>query len=185
MPSAWKRLPYLEALAQSGLLDALALFDPHVAGTPPLGLDLPESDIDVLCQVADGDAFTRAVWMHAGQLDGFAIRQWTGETRPIIASFEVCGWPVEVFGDPRPVACQPGWLHFLVERRLLALGGDGFRAAIMACRRHGLKTEPAFASILGLDGDPYLALLDLDAKPDSHLARLLKDCGFSGVDLPA
>ena len=185
MPLARKRLPYLDALAQSGLLEALAPFDPHVAGTPPLGLDLPESDIDVLCEVADGEAFTRAVWAHAGQFDGFAIRQWTGETRPIIASFEVCGWPVEVFGDPRPVARQPGWRHFLVERRLLALGGDGFRAVVMEYRRRGLKTEPAFAAILGLDGDPYLALLELEAEPNSRLARRLKDCGFSSADSSA
>lgn len=185
MPGPRKRLSYLDALAQSGLMEALASFDPHLAGTPPLGLDLPGSDIDVLCEVVDGEAFTRAVWTHAGQRDGFAIRQWTGETRPIVASFEACGWPIEIFGDPRPVVRQPGWRHFMVERRLLALGGEGFRAAIMQRRRHGLKTEPAFAATLGLDGDPYLALLELEAKPDPHLARLLKDCGFSAPDLPA
>ena len=179
------RLPYLDALARSGLMEALAPFDPHVAGTPPLGLDLPESDIDVLCEVADGEAFTRAVWTYAGDRDKFTIRQWIGETRPIVISFEVHGWPIEVFGDPRPVVRQPGWLHFLVERRLLVLGGERFRAAIMECRRDGLKTEPAFAAILGLDGDPYLALLDLETKSDSQLAWLLNDCGFSSGGLPA
>nr|WP_280114080.1 DUF4269 domain-containing protein [Rhizobium sp. YS-1r] len=29
------------------LLETLAPFDPRVAGTPPLGLDAPTSDIDV------------------------------------------------------------------------------------------------------------------------------------------
>ena len=185
MPEPRKRLPYLEALAQSGLMEALAPFDPHLAGTPPLGLDLPGSDIDVLCEVADGLAFTDAVSAHAGVFDGFIIRQWIGETRPIVASFEVCGWPIEIFGDPRPVIRQPGWRHFTVERRLLALGGGGFRAAIMQGRHDGLKTEPAFAATLGLAGDPYLALLELEEKSDSHLAQVLKDCGFSGSDLPA
>ncbi|MBR2813130.1 MAG: DUF4269 domain-containing protein [Reyranella sp.] len=181
MPAAAKRLPYLEALARSGLMEALAPFDPHVAGTPPLGLDVPGSDIDVLCEVDEGWAFTQAIWAHAGEFDSFIIRQWTGETRPIVASFEACGWPIEIFGDPRPVVRQPGWRHFTVERRLLALGGEGFRAAVMAQRHRGLKTEPAFAVTLGLDGDPYLTLLELDARSDSHLLRRLKDCGFAGI----
>ena len=43
------RRSYEDALAECGVLEALASFDPRVAGTPPLGLDLPDSDIDVLC----------------------------------------------------------------------------------------------------------------------------------------
>ncbi|WP_081952646.1 DUF4269 domain-containing protein [Rhizobium sp. YS-1r] len=38
---------YTEALSRMDLLETLAPFDPRVAGTPPLGLDAPTSDIDV------------------------------------------------------------------------------------------------------------------------------------------
>jgi len=65
-----------------------------------------------------------------------------------------------------------------VERRLLAIGGDGFRRAVMAARRSGLKTEPAFAAVLGLDGDPYEALLYLEAVPDEGVNAILKDRSF-------
>ena len=81
--------------------------------------------------------------------------------------------PVEVFGDPRPVARQPGWRHFEIERRLLVLGGDRLRAAVMQRRRDGRKTEPALAHLLGLAGDPYAALLALDEMPDADIIRLL------------
>ena len=168
------RPSYSDALDRSGLLAALAPFDPHVAGTPPLGLDLPGSDIDVICHATDADAFTRAVWDFAGGFEAFSIHQWTGDGRPVLAGFRIHGWPVELFGDARPVAQQPGWRHFEIERRLLALGGDGLRTTVMKRRRDGLKTEPAFADILGLDGDPYLALLDLEAASDDTLAQMLR-----------
>ena len=170
---------YLEALQRLDLLAALACFDPHIAGTPPLGLDLPGSDIDVLCHVADIDAFTRTVWDVASNHERFAIHQWTGETRPIVASFEAHGWTIEIFGASRPVVQQSGWRHFTIERRLLLLGGDAFRTAVMERRRGGLKTEPAFAAVLSLAGDPYSALLDVEARSDADLVRLLNGAGFT------
>lgn len=170
---------YLEALQRLDLLAALARFDPHVAGTPPLGLDLPGSDIDVLCHVADTDAFARTVWDFASNHERFAIHQWTGERRPVVASFVAHGWTIEIFGASCPVVQQSGWRHFTVERRLLMLGGDIFRTAVMERRRGGLKTEPAFAEVLGLAGDPYSALLDVETRSDADLVRLLNGSGFA------
>jgi hypothetical protein len=168
------RLHYVDALDRSGLLAALARFDPHVAGTPPLGLDLPDSDIDVLCHVDDALSFARAVWDFASGLDSFTVHQWIAGGRPVVASFRADGWQIEVFGDARPVGLQEGWRHFEVERRLLALGGEDLRAAVMKRRRDGMKTEPAFADVLRLDGDPYVALLDLEAASDDALAQMLR-----------
>jgi hypothetical protein len=61
---------------------------------------------------------------------------------------------------------QTAWRHFLVERRLLELGGPVFRAAVACERAHGMKTEPAFAAVLRLEGDPYRALLYLEDGAD-------------------
>lgn len=168
------RPSYSDALDRSGLLAALARFDPHVAGTPPLGLDLPDSDIDVICHAADARVFANAVWDFAGGFEAFSIHQWTDDGRPVVATFRVHGWPVELFGDARPVAQQRGWRHFEIERRLLALDGNELRAAVMKRRRDGLKTEPAFADVLRLEGDPYLALLDLETMSDAELAQMLR-----------
>ena len=168
------RPSYSDALDRSGLLDALACFDPHVAGTPPLGLDLPDSDIDVICHAADARVFANAVWAFAGDFEAFSIHQWTEDGRPVVATFRVHGWPVELFGDARLVAQQPGWRHFEIERRLLALGGDDLRVAVMRRRHDGLKTEPAFADVLRLEGDPYFALLELETMPDAAIAQMLR-----------
>ncbi|WP_294257029.1 DUF4269 domain-containing protein [uncultured Sphingomonas sp.] len=163
------RPAYTEALSRSGVLSRLAAFDPHVAGTPPLGLDLPDSDIDILCHAPDPHAFAAALWEAYRDLPGFAMWQWQGSDRPVVARFHCAGWLFELFGQARPVAEQLGWRHFAIERRLLSLGGEPLRAAVMARRYAGAKTEPAFAQVLGLTGDPYAMLLTLEGLDDDAL----------------
>jgi hypothetical protein len=77
-----------------------------------------------------------------------------------------------------PVLEQHGWKHFLIEQRLLSLGGNAFRGAIMNYRRNGTKTEPAFSAALGLTGDPYQALLKIGLLSDAAITKLLKKRGF-------
>lgn len=175
------RPAYQEAIARSGVLERLSAFDPHVAGTPPLGLDLAASDIDILCHCPAPDAFAAALWNGFGDAEGFAMRQWTGGGRAIVAGFVLHGWPFEIFGQAVPVSAQHGWRHFRVEQRLLTLGGEGLRAAVMARRRTGLKTEPAFAAALGLAGDPYRVMLDLERMPDTVLAAHIRAAGIGAA----
>ena len=141
-----KRPHYREALRRVGAMTALAGFDPHLAGTLQLGLNLPTSDLDILCHAAEPDIFAVALWVAFSGEKDFSLRQWIVGDRPVIASFSAHGWPFQVFGQKKPVRKQNGWRHFLVERRLLRLGGTTFRAAIMRERVLGTKTEPAFAS---------------------------------------
>jgi hypothetical protein len=171
-------LDYRQTIDRLRILDVLRDCDPRIAGTLPLGIDVPGSDIDILCHAADADAFTQLVWSAFGDRTGFSIRQWTGEERPVIASFDVDGWAFELFGHPSPVPLQRGWRHFEIERRLLALGGAAFRHAVMERRHRGAKTEPAFADSLRLTGDPYTALLEIHACDDGQLSRLLAESGF-------
>jgi len=173
------RSGYEVALAQSGILATLASFQPRIAGTPPLGLDLPGSDVDVLCFAPDAHAFAATVWRNFSAATAFTMKQLLRAPRPVVASFQVSGWRIELYGEAIPVEQQRGWRHFVVERRLLALGGRGLRAAVLAERQQGLKTEPAFATALGLLGDPYLALLNLYEQDDASLASVLHAGGFA------
>jgi len=169
------RPPYRDAIRRLGVMRALAQFDPHLVGTLPLG---------IVCHAAEPDAFTAALWAAFSGETAFSLRQWTIIDRPVIASFTAHGWPFQVFGQKKPVPEQNGWRHFIAERRLLRLGGPTFRAAIMRERSRGAKTEPAFATVLRLTGDPYVALLGLERCDNGGLNHLLVRAGFGG-NLPS
>ncbi|WP_158932684.1 DUF4269 domain-containing protein [Acidisphaera sp. S103] len=167
-PGTWPdRRSYEEALAERGVLEVLAPFDPRIAGTPPLGLDLPGSDVDVLCFAPDAHRFTDTVWHNFSTAPAFMAKQLVRAPRPVVASFEVAGWR-----------------HFAIEQRLLALGGDDLPVAVLALRGRGMKTEPAFAAALGLRGDPYLVLLDLGEQHDETLVLVLQAGGFTTPGQP-
>ena len=128
----------------------------------------------MLCHAPDAEAFAAALWEAFGHFAHFAMWQWQKADRPVIAAFSVAGVSFEVFGQALPVEQQHGWRHFAVEARLLRLGGAGLREAVMAARRAGAKTEPAFAEVLGLEADAYQAILDLGEKNDTGLVEVLK-----------
>lgn len=171
-------MPYERAVEESGVLTTLSAFDPHVAGTLPLGIDIATSDIDILCHCVDPIVFTDIVVSAFGGASRFDIAQRRSGTRAVVARFFLLEWDFEIFAEAIPVACQPGWRHFVIERRLLALGGARLRDAIIALKQAGLKTEPAFARVLALEGDPYEAMLDLEPVTDEALRERLRSAGF-------
>src|SRR5580692_7337912 len=162
------RRSYEDALAECGVLEVLAPFDPRVAGTTPLGLDLSGSDIDVLCFAPDARIFSDIVWHAFSDAPAFIAKQWVDPPRAVVVSFEAAGWQIQLYGEA-----------IAVERRLLAFGGHDLRAAVLTLRQRGMKTERAFAAVLGLRGDPYVALLDLGERADQLLISVLQTQGFT------
>jgi hypothetical protein len=177
MTEDWKSLLYLRTgssrqqrayatLEASGLWHLLNEFDPVLAGTVPLGIDIAGSDLDVLCEVPEAaqTRFAALLRVHFGARPGFRLAQRRiGGHAATVCGFRYEGEEMEVFGQALPVAQQHGWRHLLVERAVLAAGGETWRTAVRALKRRGFKTEPAFAQLFGLPGDPYAALLTLES----------------------
>ena len=46
--------------------------------------------------------------------------------------------------------------HLIIEEQ-----GEEFREQVIKLKLQGYKTEPAFAKLLGLKGDPYVAMLEV------------------------
>lgn len=91
----------------------------------------------------------------------------------LLISFSYQGIDFEIFGQKTPSIRQRGYLHFLIEERLLKNGGVRFAEKIKEARMNGLKTEPAFAKVLGLSGDPYEELLIIQKKSNQELKALI------------
>lgn len=177
MPTDWLDLSYLRdgtprqraafaVLAELDLMRRLAAFGPVLVGTIPIDVDIETSDLDILCHAPDLAAFEAEIRAQFGGEQGFRLERSDRHRPPaVVAGFERSGFAIELFGQDRPAVEQHGYRHMVAEARLLALGGEPARAAIRALKRSGLKTEPAFAQVFGLPGDPYQALLDLDGDP--------------------
>ena len=185
----WKNITYLQhgsapqrrafaVLRRHALLGHLRGYAPVLVGTFPLDLTVPGSDLDIICEVADWAAFRQAMAGFAA-FPGYAVRLAATVEPALVTSFEVEGLAVEVFGQALPTARQNGYRHLVVEARLLALGGAALRQQVLALKASGVKTEPAFAQVLGLSGDPYEALLALEACDETALAALVATGGTS------
>jgi hypothetical protein len=162
-------------LMDLALFERLAAYGPVLAGTIPIAIDVADSDLDILCQVSDFTCFANDVEAEFAGRTSFRmskvmVRQGALSLK---SSFIHGGFEVEIFGQDRPVTKQWGFRPMVVEARLLDLGGPTFRQAIMALRHQGLKTEPAFARLLSLAGDPYEAMVELETWSGDELRRLL------------
>jgi hypothetical protein len=185
MQPDWRDLTYLlhgtatqhaayQALAALRVFPLLQPFDPILAGTVPLDIDLPGSDLDVVCYAADVDAFARHLSASFGHCASFGLSRKMIDGLPtVIARCTSQGFPVEIFGQPRPVMAQAAVRHLLVEARLLRYGGAKVRRKVYQLKAQGLKTEPAFALVIGLAGDPYQTLLALSAWPEEALMAVI------------
>ncbi|MBT8078190.1 MAG: DUF4269 domain-containing protein [Gammaproteobacteria bacterium] len=176
------RPDYQFVLDRLGLLTNLASFDPIVIGTPPLGLDIPGSDIDIACHATDLEEFAVAAASAYSHMPDFAIAtQDRPENSAVRVLFHSDGWPIELFCQSLPVSQQWGVRHFFVEQRILGafpqLGDE-----IVALKAAGLKTEPAFAKLLQLRGDPYEAVLALEACSDAEIHGLVNEAQHSSLD---
>jgi len=169
-----------EILDRHRLLDCLAAYQPEIVGTLPLAIDTPESDIDILCNVPDLAAFSEFSDRVLGHFDGYGLHQRPATSHvaaAVVVRFECEGLPVEIFATNCPTRSQYGFVHMLVEARILFVMGDEFASQVRALKQDGTKTEPAFARLLGLSGDPYIELAELVSLSPPQLCQRL---GVSG-----
>lgn len=149
-----------EVLTAFRLFDLLQPFQPVLAGTIPLSIDIPGSDLDIICCWNDEAAFAEFVTHHFGHFPDFECLHKSIRNRPtVLARFTAGDFPIEIFGQNRPAAEQEAVRHLLVEYAILEEKGEAFRQQVIALKMAGMKTEPAFGRLLGMKGDGYEGLL--------------------------
>ena len=148
-------------LKSEGIFYKLRTFQPILAGTVPLDICIPSSDIDILCCANDLDSFRKFVEHIFESHDSFACSSLLVDGEPtVLATFEIAGFAVEIFAQGKPVKQQNGYLHLIKEWEILTERGQEFKQKIIALKRAGMKTEPAFAHLLNIEGNPYEGLLN-------------------------
>ncbi len=148
-------------LTERKVLSSISMFDPILVGTIPIDIHIEHSDLDIICCFKDKKAFTDTLIKVFGNEARFTIKEVViNNVASIIANFYLEVFEVEIFGQQVPVKHQHAYRHMLIEHEILQAKGETFRLEVIRLKRDGFKTEPAFALLLGLQGDPYLALLD-------------------------
>ncbi len=151
-----------QVLTDKQVLEKLSPYHPIVVGTIPINIDIENSDLDIICQVSDKDEFIVHVNTLFGNEKDFSISE-SINFEALKANFIIDGLEIELFGQNTPTKQQNAYCHMLIEHKLLLEKGEEFRQEIIALKKQGYKTEPAFAKLLGIEGDAYEALLKLDS----------------------
>lgn len=143
------------------LIPLLQEFDPIVVGTIPIDIAITGSDVDILLYAENLDALAQYLETTFGKYPFFHTEQSKQrDLKSLNSSFALDKFIIEIFAQPIPTDQQMGYLHMVKEYQILLKQSPHFKEEIIRLKREGMKTEPAFAHLLGLEGDPYLALLN-------------------------
>ncbi len=147
-------------IQKTQILSLLSAFDPVVAGTFPLDIQVPASDVDIICEFKNPSTFVLCLQKNFLKMNAFQLRILDRlDPMAVVANFEMEGQQFEVFGQALPVERQLGFRHMQIEDKILKRMGDAFKVQVIDLKKLGVKTEPAFCQLLGIQGDPYLNLL--------------------------
>ena len=147
-----------DILTENHILKDLQEFDPVLVGTIPIDIDIENSDLDIICCWTNKNNFVQVLTRLFTDKTDFKINL-NEELNCITANFTIGNFEIEIFGQNIPVRNQLGYRHMLIEYQLLVKHGSVFREKIIELKKQGFKTEPAFAFLLGLKGNPYEELL--------------------------
>ncbi|RAL22572.1 DUF4269 domain-containing protein [Thermoflavimicrobium daqui] len=154
-----QKLAY-KAIRNLGIMDNLSEYNPTLCGTFPIGIDIVGSDLDMIMEVDDFHQFEEKVETLYGDKKDFKLKRLLIREVPVVkANFIFDGFEFELFGQSQPVKEQYAYLHMIIEYALMKQF-PSLREEVIKLKKQGLKTEPAFCRVLGLEGDPYEKLLE-------------------------
>lgn len=156
-----KQIRAYKTLKQNKVMEALFEFDPILAGTIPINIDIENSDLDIICYWKNKTEFITAISSSFENKTDFKIRETIiDQHESIIANFKIEDFEIEIFGQNIPTKNQNAHKHMIIEHEILESKGENFRLEIIKLKQNGYKTEPAFGELLGLKINPYLELLE-------------------------
>lgn len=154
-----KRIYFL--LRSYKVFQILEDFSPLLAGTFPIDIAIEASDLDIILESNNLEQLRQILRFSFENLPQFSLDIISIKNEKIlICQFQLEEFPVEIYAKNIATKQQNAYRHLLIEYQILQENDNDFKRNIIALKNSGLKTEPAFAQLLKLDGDPYQALLD-------------------------
>ncbi|MFY7814821.1 MAG: DUF4269 domain-containing protein [Chryseobacterium taeanense] len=147
-----------EVLIKYQVFDRLKSHSPILAGTIPIGIDIEESDLDIICEVKDDVEFEKLLIIFFPEADIKTERISIKGEDSIVFNFKLDEFPIEIFGQNIPTTEQNAYRHMMAEYKILQEKGEDFKQKIIELKKKGIKTEPAFGILLNLE-NPYEDLL--------------------------
>ena len=150
-----------EVLTKYKILENLAEYNPILVGTIPINIDIKNSDLDVVCYWKNKFDFIEKIKRLFEKESKFTIREIVIEGQEsVVSNFIIADFEIEIFGQNIPTELQNGYKHMIIEDQILRSRDENFRLEIIKLKEKGIKTEPAFGLLLGLNGNVYKELLD-------------------------
>ena len=154
-----------EILTKHQILEKLKEYSPILAGTIPIEIDIEGSDLDIICEVdlrfeedfLDDLMFSKFIPHDVEVKVEYPIIN--GE-KCIVLNFTLEEFSIEIFGQNKPTIEQNAYRHMIAEYKILQEKGENFKQKIIEFKQKGIKTEPAFGMLLGLN-NPYEDLLKM------------------------
>lgn len=154
-----KQQKIYDILNELNIMEDLVLYSPVLCGTTPIRIDTPQSDLDIVMEVYNFNVFEQEMRSLYGSYEGFKIKKTKiKDTESVKVNFKFEGFEFELFAQPKPVRNQNAYRHMIVEHMLL-MQHPHIREEVIQLKESGLKTEPAFAQVLNINGDPYEELI--------------------------
>ncbi|MCT4586153.1 MAG: DUF4269 domain-containing protein [Peptostreptococcaceae bacterium] len=167
-----KQIISYEILRDLNIFKILKEYKPILVGTIPIGIDVDTSDLDIVCKVDDFFEFKKLLKENFSKFKNFKLK-FDEEKQIMLCNFFVSDMEIEIYSSKLDSKKTNGYRHMIIEYRVLNLLDLNFKDKIIELKKNGLKTEPAFGKLLGMD-NPYEELLLLENLNDDELCEFLK-----------
>ncbi|MGL4786691.1 MAG: DUF4269 domain-containing protein [Cetobacterium sp.] len=175
-----KQVQSYQILKKINIFNILNEFNPILVGTIPIEIDIEKSDLDIVCQInlENKENLKQIISKNFSQLKGFKISDKFLSDGIVIINFFIENMEIEIYASKLISKKTNGYRHMIVENRLLKFANLKFKEEIVSLKRAGIKTEPAFAKLLELNGNPYEELLNFEFLSNREIVKKLKELGY-------
>lgn len=143
-------------------------FNPILVGTIPLGINVENSDLDIVCELRN--RLKKIIIENFSKYSKFQVRE---RKDSFICNFFVENIEIEIYASKIKSEETNGYKHMVIENKILKITNSRFKKAVIELKKEKIKTEPAFAKILKIEGDSYEKLLELEKYSEKELELLI------------